>query len=81
MKKEYPTVKGFNKRGIYRMKQFYETYKDYSFVSPLVTQISWTNNENPSVGVIIMSKFGIPRKLDFPVFLEFFYTLFLSNLS
>ena len=44
MKREYPTMRGFNKRGIYRMKQFYETYKDYPFVSPLVTQISWTNN-------------------------------------
>ena len=44
MKREYPTMKGFNKRGIYRMKQFYDTYKDYPFVSPLVTQISWTNN-------------------------------------
>ena len=44
MQREYPTMKGFNRRGIYRMKQFYETYKDYSNVSPLVTQISWTNN-------------------------------------
>ena len=44
MKREYPTMKGFNKRGIYRMKQFYETYKNYPIVSPLVTQISWTNN-------------------------------------
>ena len=44
MKREYPTMKGFNKRGIYRMKQFYETYKDFPIVSPLVTQISWTNN-------------------------------------
>ena len=44
MKREYPTMRGFNKRGIYRMKQFYETYKDSPFVSPLVTQISWTNN-------------------------------------
>ena len=26
------------------MKQFYETYKDNEIVSPLVTQISWTNN-------------------------------------
>lgn len=44
MKREYPMMKGFNKRVIYRMKQFYETYKDYPIVSPLVTQISWTNN-------------------------------------
>lgn len=32
-------MRGFNKSGIYRMKQFYETYKDFPFVSPLVTQI------------------------------------------
>ena len=44
MKENYPTLKGFNKRGIYRMKQFYETYKDNDIVSPLVTQLSWTNN-------------------------------------
>jgi predicted nuclease of restriction endonuclease-like (RecB) superfamily len=37
-------IKGFNRRGLYRMKQFYETYKDNEFVSPLVTQISWTNH-------------------------------------
>lgn len=39
-----PEIKGFNRRGLYRMKQFYETYKDNEFVSPLVTQISWTNH-------------------------------------
>lgn len=39
-----PGVKGFNRRGLYRMKQFYETYKGNEFVSPLVTQISWTNH-------------------------------------
>lgn len=44
IKKEYPSLRGFNKRGIYRMKQFYETYKDYPNMSPLVTQISWSNN-------------------------------------
>lgn len=37
-------IKGFNRRGLYRMKQFYETYKDDEFVTPLVTQISWTNH-------------------------------------
>ncbi len=42
--KENPGAKGFNRRGLYRMKQFYETYKDDEFVTPLVTQISWTNH-------------------------------------
>lgn len=40
----FPGIKGFNRRGLYRMKQFYETYADYEKVSPLVTQINWTNN-------------------------------------
>ncbi len=44
-----PVIKGFNRRGLYRMKQFYETYKDDEIVTPLVTQISWTNH------LIIMS--------------------------
>lgn len=37
-------IKGFNRRGLYRMKQFYETYCENKIVSPLVTQISWTNH-------------------------------------
>ena len=40
----YPGIKGFTRRSLYRMKQFYETYKGYEFVSPLVTQICWTNH-------------------------------------
>ena len=40
----YPDLKGFNRRGLYRMKQFYELYKDNEKVSPLVTQLSWTNH-------------------------------------
>ena len=44
IKENCPGIKGFNRRGLYRMRQFYETYKDNEFVSPLVTQISWTNH-------------------------------------
>ena len=46
----FPGIKGFNRRGLYRMKQFYETYADDEFVSALLTQISWTNH------LAIMSK-------------------------
>ncbi len=42
--KNYPDLKGFNRRGLYRMKQFYELYKDDEKVSPLVTQLSWTHH-------------------------------------
>ena len=40
----YPELKGFNRRGLYRMKQFYELYQGEEKVSPLVTQVSWTNH-------------------------------------
>lgn len=40
----YPDLKGFNRRGLYRMKQFYELYKDEEKVSTLLTQLSWSNH-------------------------------------
>ena len=44
IKTQFPGIKGFNRRGLYRMKQFYELYADNEIVSPLVTQLSWTNH-------------------------------------
>lgn len=46
----FPGIKGFNRRGLYRMKQFYETYRGDEFVSALLSQISWTNH------LLILSK-------------------------
>jgi predicted nuclease of restriction endonuclease-like (RecB) superfamily len=39
-----PEIKGFSDKNIWRMKQFYETYTDFPKLSPLVREISWTNN-------------------------------------
>lgn len=39
-----PEIKGFSNKNIWRMKQFYESYKDFPKLSPLVREISWTNN-------------------------------------
>ena len=44
IQEEFPGIKGFNRRGLYRMKQFYETYAENEVVTPLVTQINWTNH-------------------------------------
>lgn len=44
IQQQFPGIKGFNRRGLYRMKQFYETYAGNAKVSPLVTQLSWTNH-------------------------------------
>lgn len=44
IKRANPTLKGFDRRGLYRMMQFYEIYKDNEIVSTLLSQISWSNN-------------------------------------
>ena len=41
---KYPTLKGFDRRDLYRMMKFYDTYKDNEIVSTLLRQISWSNN-------------------------------------
>lgn len=46
---EYPDLKGYNRRGLYRMKQFYETYANSQFVSPVVTQIEMTKTKQPKI--------------------------------
>lgn len=45
LEKQHPDLKGFNRRGLFRMKQFYETYQEDSKVSALRTQISWTHHK------------------------------------
>ena len=40
----YPDLKGFNRRGLYRMKQFYELYRSNEKVSTLLTQLNWSNH-------------------------------------
>lgn len=59
--KTAPTLKGFTRRGLYRMRQFYETYRNDEFVSALLTQISWTNH------LLIMSKAKSKEERDFYV--------------
>jgi len=54
-----PGIKGFMRRGLYRMRQFYEAYKDNAFVSPVVTQISWTNH------LLILSGAKTPEEREF----------------
>ena len=50
IQKNFPGIKGFNRRGLYRMKQFYEMYAGNEKVSTLLTQLSWSNH------LAIMSK-------------------------
>ncbi len=44
IQKSEPQIKGFSDKNIWRMKQFYETYKDYQKLSTLLREISWSHN-------------------------------------
>lgn len=39
-----PEIKGFSASNMWRMKQFYEIYKDNEKLAPLVREINWTSN-------------------------------------
>lgn len=58
--RNYPDIKGFSDKNLWRMKQFYEAYADESEkLSPLVRQISWTNN------LIILSRTKSQKEREF----------------
>lgn len=39
-----PELKGFSDKNLWRMKQFYETYRDFPKLSTLLREISWSHN-------------------------------------
>lgn len=39
-----PEIKGFSDKNIWRMKQFYETYKGFPKLSAVLREISWSHN-------------------------------------
>ena len=41
---EFPGVRGFSPRNIWRMKNLVETYSNSEFLPPLVAEIGWTQN-------------------------------------
>lgn len=42
--KKQPEIKGFSAPNMWRMKQFYETYRGNEKLSPLVRELGWTQN-------------------------------------
>jgi len=54
-----PDSRGFNRRSLYRMKQFYDAYSRNEKVSAVRTQISWTIHR------IILSKTKLPEEREF----------------
>jgi len=54
-----PGLRGFTRPNLFRMRQFYETYRGDEKVSPLVRQIPWTHN------LVIFSQGKLPEEREF----------------
>ena len=61
---KYPEIKGFTRRGLFRMRQFYETYTNNPKVSALLTQLTWTNH------LLILSKSKSNEEREFYILLS-----------
>ncbi len=59
IKKNEPTIKGFSDKNLWRMKQFFETYKDSPKLSTLLREISWSHN------LAIFSRCKTPEEREF----------------
>jgi predicted nuclease of restriction endonuclease-like (RecB) superfamily len=54
-----PGIRGFGKRNLFRMRQFYETYRDNEIVSALLTQLPWTHH------ITILGQAKLPEEREF----------------
>ena len=55
----HPDIRGFNRRNLYRMRQFYETYHSDEKLATLARKLPWTHN------TIILSKCTRPEEREF----------------
>ena len=55
---KHPELKGYSDKNLWRMKQFYDTYKE-SKLSALLRELSWTNN------MLIISKSKTDKEREF----------------
>ena len=54
-----PSLRGFTRANLFRMRQFYETYRDHELVAPLARQLSWSHN------MIILGQSKRPEEREF----------------
>jgi len=55
----YPGLNGFTRANLFRMRQFYDTYRHDEKVAPLVRQIPWSHN------LLILSRCKRPEEREF----------------
>jgi hypothetical protein len=56
---QHPELKGFNRRGLYRMRQFFETYKDTEMVSLTRTPLQSIENVRATIVSLPMTPFKL----------------------
>lgn len=56
-----PGLRGFTRRNLFRMRKFYDAYKDDQIVSPLVSQLPWSHH------LIILGQSKRPEEREFYV--------------
>ena len=54
-----PGLRGFTRRNLFRMRQFYDVYREPQLVTALLTQLPWTHN------LIILSRSKRPEEREF----------------
>lgn len=57
IQQNHPELKGFDRTGLYRMVQFYETYYQNPIVAPVVRQIQVSDNENDKIVAPLVRQF------------------------
>lgn len=61
IQRQQPGLKGFTRANLFRMRQFYETYRHDQKVAPLVRQLPWSHN------LIILGESKRPEEREFYV--------------
>jgi predicted nuclease of restriction endonuclease-like (RecB) superfamily len=59
LKTHQPSLRGFSRPNLFRMRQFYETYRDDQKVSAVLRQLTWTNH------LLILSQTKRPEEREF----------------
>jgi predicted nuclease of restriction endonuclease-like (RecB) superfamily len=44
IRQRYPTIRGYSARNLWRMSQFYETYRRHQTLAPLLRELSWSHH-------------------------------------
>jgi predicted nuclease of restriction endonuclease-like (RecB) superfamily len=59
IQRRHPGLRGFTRRNLFRMRQFFEAYKEQEKVSALLTQLPWTHH------LMILSRSKRPEEREF----------------